>query len=253
MRADKFFAERYGSRTKAQTVLARGLILKNGKPLAPDGEVNGTERFTFLESEQNYVSNGGYKLARGLETFGADVSGKVFADLGASTGGFTDCLLQNGAKRVYCVDVGKSQLDARIEKDPRVVVMDETNARFLRAEHFPEPLDGAVCDVSFISLKLILPAVANILSCKARAYVLFKPQFECEGRGLGKRGILPVSLHMPLLKDFYAFCVSARCAPQNIVNAPLRAKKNVEYVVELEIDGNPIPEWDFLRRAEKIF
>lgn len=254
MRADKFFASKYGSRTKAREALVRGLILRNGKILDPDSEVSEEDGFEFVPQESSFVSNGGYKLARGLDVFGFDAAGITFADVGASTGGFTDCLLQRGAKKVYCVDVGESQLDGRLKNDPRVVVMDGTNARFLTAESFPEPIGGIVCDVSFISLRLVLPAFANILSCSGgRAFVLFKPQFECEGKGLGKSGILPVVSHKPLLKDFYAFCARVGFAPQNIVNAPVRPKKNIEYIIELSLHGEPLTEREFIGRAEKIF
>lgn len=253
MRADKFFAERFGSRTRAQAVLQKGLVLRNGKPLSPDSDVSEADYFTFLDPESSFVSNGGYKLARGLDAFHASVEGKIFVDIGASTGGFTDCLLQRGAKKVYCVDVGESQLDETLKHDERVVIMDRTNARFLNENSFPEHLDGAVCDVSFISLKHILPAVPAFLKAGSFFYVLFKPQFECEGKGIGKRGILPQRYHGALLKEFYSFCTFLKLAPRNVVNAPIRPKKNVEYVIELELGGNPISECEFLLQSEKIF
>lgn len=253
MRADKFFAERFGSRTKAQAVLERGLVLRNGKPLSPDSDVSEGDNFTFLNPESSFVSNGGYKLARGLDAFHASVEGKIFVDIGASTGGFTDCLLQRGAKQVYCVDVGESQLAETLKNDERVVIMDRTNARLLNENSFPEPIDGVVCDVSFISLKYILPAVPGFLKKGSYLYVLFKPQFECEGKGIGKRGILPQRYHGALLKDFYSFCTFSKLAPRNIVNAPIRPKKNIEYVIELELGGNPIPEHEFMLQSQKIF
>lgn len=252
MRADKFFSEKFGSRTKAKEALEKGLVLRAGKTLSPTDSVTETDGFIFL-SAQSYVSGGGKKLERGLEVFGESVEGKTFVDLGASTGGFTDCLLQRGAKRVYCVDVGESQLDPRISEDSRVVVMDRTNARYLMPEDFPESIDGVVSDLSFISLKLVLPAVEKIMPANGNAFVLFKPQFECGGKGLGKSGILPQKFHKEFLCDFYGFCMRLGLAPLNIVNAPLRERKNIEYVVHLKKGGNAIPEWEYIHKLSEIY
>jgi len=252
MRADKFFAQRYGSRTKASEAIRRGLVLRNGSPLAPDDEINGEEVFTFLEPEEHFVSNGGYKLSRGLDYFRESVEGCVFCDLGASNGGFTDCLLQRGAKRVFCVDVGKSQLDEKLQQDSRVVVMDETNARYLKQSDFPVPIDGVVSDLSFISLQLVLPAIYDILPCGGRAFVLFKPQFECGGRGIGKSGIVPKERHAALLERFYQFACAMYLAPCGIVNAPIREKKNIEYIILLRKRGNPIKIDLFLNQVKNL-
>lgn len=250
MRADKFFAERFGSRTKAKEMLKSGRILRGGRPLSPDDEVREGEEFLFLDG-LDFVSNGGKKLERGLSSFGESVEGRTVADLGASTGGFTDCLLRRGARRVYCVDVGESQLDARIAADPRVVVMDRTNARYLTRASFPEPVDDVVSDLSFISLRLILPAVCDILPTGGRAFVLFKPQFECGGKGLGKSGILPVSRHAALLSSFYDFASALFLAPAGIVNAPIVPRKNIEYLILLKKGLAGIPRDAFLAASEK--
>ena len=246
MRADKFFAPKFGSRTKAADALKGGLVLRGDKPVSPDDEIKEGDLFTFLPREEEYVSNGGYKLARGLDAFSLSVSGKTFADLGASTGGFTDCLLQRGAKRVFCVDVGESQLAASLRADPRVTVMDNTNARYLKGEDFPCPLDGVVCDLSFISLRLILPAAAALLPDGGDALVLFKPQFESGGKGLSKNGVCPPKQHRRLLGDFYDFCLTLPLAPLALTNAPIRPKKNVEYVVWLKRGGAAIGKEKFL-------
>lgn len=253
MRADIFFVEKYGSRSQAKAALERGEILRMGKSLSPSDEIREGDVFTFLAGQQPFVSRGGYKLARGLCVFGESVCGRIFADLGASTGGFCDVLLRNGVKRVYAVDIGEAQLDGAVASDARVVVMDKTNARYLTADSFPEPIDGVVSDLSFISLRLILPAVHALLAPQGCAIVLLKPQFECGGIGLNKRGILPVRLHRPILSGFYDFCITTGLAPQNIVNAPVREKKNIEYVVLLKKDASPMPQWDFLRRAQIFF
>ena len=253
MRADKFFAEKFSSRTKASEALKKGLILRSGKPLSPKDEVSEEDEFCFLSPEEEFVSNGGFKLARALEVFQESVEGGVFADLGASTGGFCDCLLKHNAAHVYCVDVGESQLDVNLREDKRVTMMDNTNARFLEPEHFPQTLDGVTADLSFISLKLVLPAIKRILPAGGRAFLLFKPQFECGREGLKKGGICPVKLHGKLLSDFYDFALLHSLAPKNIVNAPLREKKNVEYMIFLSSEGAPIEKWDFLKRAEKLY
>lgn len=249
MRADKFFAEKFGSRTKAQQALLRGLVLCRGVPVSPKEEVSGDEAFEFLSEELSFVSNGGFKLERGLSCFRVSVEGVVAADLGSSNGGFCDCLLKRAAKKVYCVDVGKSQLDSALSRDPRVVVMDETNARYLSRTDFPEKIDVVTADLSFISLRLVLPAVHEILAEGGRAFVLFKPQFECEGEGLGKSGILPVHLHKKLLTEFYAFACGLGFAVVDAVNAPIRPKKNVEYVIFLEKGGNSLSLAEFLGRC----
>ncbi len=249
MRADKFFAEKFGSRTKAQDALLRGLVLCNGKPVSPKDDLLGSEIFEFVPQEKSFVSNGGFKLERGLTCFNASVNGSVAADLGASTGGFCDCLMQHGAKRVYCVDVGESLLDGRLARDPRVIIMDGTNARSLTKDNFSEQIDVVTADLSFISLRLILPAVHSILGDGGCAFVLFKPQFECEGEGLGKSGILPTFRHRKLLKDFYAFVRNLGFSVIDIVNAPIRPKKNVEYVLFLKKGGSSIAEGEFLDRA----
>lgn len=252
MRADKFFAEKYGSRTKAQEILKEGLILRGGKPLQPKDDVQDDENVVFLADGERFASGGGKKLEKALACFRQDVSGEIAADLGASTGGFTHCLLRRGIKKVYCVDVGESLLADFIAADPRVVVMDKTNARYLTKDSFPESLSVVTGDLSFISLRLILPAVREILPCGGRAFLLFKPQFECGGKGLNGSGILPAKHHVKLLSEFYDFCVQTDLSPQNIVSAPIVPKKNVEYVIFFKKDANPMEKNAFLRRAAEI-
>lgn len=252
MRADKFFAEKYGSRTKAKEKLLRGLITADGKTLSPDSELTGGELFRFTD-EDSFVSRGGNKLERGLSAFGESVKGGVFADLGASTGGFTDCLLRRGAAKVYCVDVGENQLDESLRRDKRVVILDRTNARYLIRENFSEPLDGIVSDLSFISLRLILPVVSRLFDGYQRAFLLFKPQFECGKGKIGKSGILPVRNHENLLSDFYDFSLLSGLNPHDIVNAPLSEGKNIEYVIYLSKAGTAIEKREFLRRAADFY
>lgn len=253
MRADLFFAEKFGSRTRAKDALRKGLVLRGGRPLSPSDEVHEGDEFIFISDGVHYVSRGGFKLERGLDAFGESVENKVFVDLGASAGGFTEVLLARGAARVYAVDVGEAQLAPSLVADPRVVVMDKTNARYLTADSFPEHPDGFVSDLSFISLRLILPMISSVLSAGGKAYVLFKPQFECGGKGLGKGGILPVKYHRQLLADFYAHALSLHLAPRAIVCAPVFPRKNVEYVILLEKDGKPLAPDSFLDAAENLY
>ncbi len=248
MRADLYFSARYGSRSKASNALKRGLVQRGGRALSPGDEVREGDCFLFLD-DPGFASNGGYKLERGLDAFSFSAEGLVFADLGASTGGFCDCLLRSGARHVYCVDIGEHQLDPALAGDARVTVMDRTNARYLTREQFPEKIDAVVSDLSFISLSLVLPAIFGLLHDGGQAIVLFKPQFECGKSGIGKSGILPPGKHPPLLRDFFTLCRGIGMAPRNIVNAPLRPRKNVEYLVQLQKGGVPAPTDELLRRA----
>lgn len=234
MRADKFFAERFGSRTKAAEAIEKGWVLVNGKKIRPKDEVSDTDQISFEEVEEQYVSNGGYKLARAFSAFPFDCTEKTFADIGASTGGFTDCLLQRGAKRVFAIDVGESLLHERLKEDSRVLLYENTNARYLKKEDFPCEIDGVVTDVSFISLRLILPSIQRILSESGSAFVLVKPQFECEKKNIGKSGIVHPSAHAQIVKKVLDYCTECNLYPHGVVNAPIRKGKNIEYVLYLK-------------------
>lgn len=238
MRADKYFADKFGSRTKAAEAVERGLVLVNGKTVRPKDEIKETDEIVFLETENRFVSNGGYKLDRAVTEFSLDCKAKTFVDIGASTGGFTDCLLQNGAKRVYAVDVGESLLHERIANDPRVVRMENTNARYLQKTDFPEPIDGVVTDVSFISLRLIFPVIKELLNGNGEAVVLIKPQFECENKNIGKSGIVHPSAHAGIVKKVLGYARESGLFPFWIVNAPVRKGKNIEYV--LYVKNTPV-------------
>ena len=231
MRADKFFAEKFGSRTKSAEAIEKGLVLVDGKAIRPKDEVLGTEKIVFVTAEENFVSNGGYKLSRALKEFSFSCQNMVFVDIGASTGGFTDCLLQNGAKKVFAVDVGESLLHKSLQDDSRIVRMENTNARYLSKESFPEKIDGIVMDVSFISIRLILPAIAEILLENSFAFLLIKPQFECEKKNIGKSGIVHPSAHPDIVKKILIACADYHLNACGIINAPIRKGKNIEYVL----------------------
>jgi 23S rRNA (cytidine1920-2'-O)/16S rRNA (cytidine1409-2'-O)-methyltransferase len=191
-RLDRLLVERglAESREKAQALIMAGEVLVEGqKAIKPGHSVDDSSKIE-VTGKAPYVSRGGLKLAAALEGFAVDVTGKVVMDVGASTGGFTDCLLQRHAARVHAVDVGTGQLDWKIRTDPRVMVHDGINARHLRPEDIGEPVDLVTCDVSFISVTLILPAVAPILRPEGAMVILVKPQFEVGKGQVGKGGIV---------------------------------------------------------------
>lgn len=240
MRLDKFLSEKYGSRAKAVVAIKGGLVLLNGKTCAPSYEVKETDEFEFLQAEEDFVSAGGFKLSKAIKEFAFNVKDKIFADIGASTGGFTDCLFQNGAKKVYCVDVGESQLDKTL-LDKNIVVIDNFNARNLTRDLFCEKLDGVVIDVSFISLTYILEAVGSLIENGANVIALIKPQFECESRNVGKNGIVKdAETHKRIIEKIYKFAVSINLASIGVTNAPIIAGKNKEYLILLEKGGKPV-------------
>jgi 23S rRNA (cytidine1920-2'-O)/16S rRNA (cytidine1409-2'-O)-methyltransferase len=179
------------SRERARALILAGEVLAGDRPVNKAGDLVAADApLRLRNAPMPYVSRGGLKLAHALATFSVHVAGKVAADVGASTGGFTDCLLQTGAARVYCIDVGYGQLDAKIANDPRVVVIDRTNIRHATADLVPSLADLAVIDVSFISLTLVLPALPNILQRGAPVVALVKPQFEVGRARIGKGGIV---------------------------------------------------------------
>lgn len=178
------------SRSKAQALLLAGSVLVNGQKVQKAGQSVALDAELQLLDQLPFVSRGGFKLDAALTAFGIDVGGKVCVDIGASTGGFTDCLLQRSAARVYAVDVGTTQLDWKIRTDPRVVVKDHTNARHLQPGDIGEFCHLAVCDVSFISVTLILPALPPLLTPEGEMVILVKPQFEVGREQVGKGGIV---------------------------------------------------------------
>lgn len=234
MRIDKFLSEKLGSRNKAKNAITGGLVLVNGKAVDCSYSVRDDDDIEILESGESFVSVGGFKLSKALKDFDFDASGKVFADVGASTGGFTDCLFQNGAEKVYCIDVGESQLDSKL-KDKNIVIIDGFNARNLNKDLFAEELDGIVIDVSFISLTYILGAVSNVLADGKDVFALIKPQFECESRNVGKNGIVrDKSVHRRIIEKICNFASSVNLSPQAITEAPIVKGKNIEYIVHLK-------------------
>lgn len=254
MRIDRYLAERFSSRTKAADAIEGGFVLVNGKRVCPSYEVRPDDDITFIESNA-FVSRGGNKLQKAIDDFGYSAEGKVFADVGASNGGFTDCLMRHGAKKVYCIDVGESQLDESLLKDygERIVVFDNCNARNLTAEMFDERPDGAVIDVSFISLTYILGAVAGAIGDGGEIIALIKPQFECDSRNVGKNGIVKgADKHKAIILKIYDFCLSIGLNPQKLTTAPIVKGKNTEYLILLKKGGGEYIQFNQLIKYAKL-
>ena len=192
VRLDQLLIDRHlvNSREKAHALILAGQVLINGQKAAKPGhQVAADSRVELLELPR-YVSRAGAKLEAALRHFQVTVHDKICLDIGSSTGGFTDCLLQHGAARVYAIDVGTGQLDWNLRNDPRVIVREQVNARYLSRDEVPEPVDLAVCDVSFISITMILPVLPNLLAPTGEMVILVKPQFELERHQVGKGGII---------------------------------------------------------------
>jgi 23S rRNA (cytidine1920-2'-O)/16S rRNA (cytidine1409-2'-O)-methyltransferase len=229
------------SRAQAQAMVLAGRIAVDGQRVTRAGaRVDPRVAVTRLGSERPYVSRGGEKLAAALAAFAIDVSQRVALDIGASTGGFTDCLLQSGAARVYAVDVGYGQLHWRLRTDPRVVVCERTNARYLRRHDLPEGVDLLTVDVSFISVRLLLPALRETLEPSADAIILIKPQFEVGKGQVGKGGVVrDPGRHAQALYEVLAAAQAYNlvlCA--GMVSPLLGPKGNREFLVHLR-PGQP--------------
>jgi 23S rRNA (cytidine1920-2'-O)/16S rRNA (cytidine1409-2'-O)-methyltransferase len=227
------------TREKAQALILAGSVSvagrrvdKAGAPVDEDAEV------AVSGPPHPYVSRGGIKLAAALDAFGLDPNGRVCLDVGASTGGFTDCLLQRGATRVYAVDVGHGQLDARLRNDQRVVVREKVNARALSRDHVPEPVGLAAIDVSFISLRLVLPAVAPLVERNGVVVVLVKPQFEAGRAEVGEGGIVrSVDVRRRVVREVEDFGTSLGLSLAGSIASPIRgARGNEEFLLAFRVN-----------------
>jgi len=191
-RLDQLLVERglVETREKARALILAGQVLVDGQKVDKAGHAVAHESRIELLEQPRYVGRGGLKLEAAIQHFGIRASERICLDVGSSTGGFTDCLLQHGATRVYAIDVGTGQLDWKIRNDPRVIVHEQVNARYLTREIVPDLIDLAVCDVSFISVTMILPAIPDLLAKNAEMVILVKPQFELQKNQVGKGGII---------------------------------------------------------------
>ncbi len=224
------------TRSKAQALIMAGLVYVDGqKADKPGFSVSPEQNVELRGAACPYVSRGGLKLEKALRDFGVDVHGFVCSDSGASTGGFTDCLLQQGARKVFAIDVGYGQLAWKIRNDPRVVSMERTNVRNLRPEDLGEPLDLSVIDVSFISLKLVLPVIFSLLKPEGQALCLIKPQFEAGKEKVGKKGVVrDPAVHREVLERFLETAKELGFQVKNLTFSPVKGPEgNIEFLGHL--------------------
>ncbi|MBF0101121.1 MAG: TlyA family RNA methyltransferase [Desulfobacterales bacterium] len=238
-RLDLMLVERgiANTRQRAKSLIMAGKVLVNQARVDKPGIVISSVDDIVLKGEDiPYVSRGGLKLAYAIDTFHVDVYNRICMDVGASTGGFTDCLLQNHAKKVYAIDVGYGQLAWKIRQDPRVITIERTNIRFMTTDQIPERIDIVTIDVSFISLKLVVPVVLQFCNPLSYILALIKPQFEV-GKGMvGKKGIVKdPDLHHQVNEELSNFFLNLGLTPHGIVSSPiLGAKGNQEFIIVLQ-------------------
>lgn len=227
------------SRAKAQAIIMSGEVYVDGQKADKPGASYGDEvQIEVRGGHCPYVSRGGLKLEKALRDFGVDPTGYVCSDSGASTGGFTDCLLQQGAKKVFAIDVGYGQLAWKIRSDPRVVTMERTNIRYVTPEQLGEPLDLSVIDVSFISLKLVLPAIKALLRPETgQVLCLIKPQFEAGKEKVGKKGVVrDPAVHREVLEAFVATARDLGFTILNLTFSPVKGPEgNIEFLAHLTL------------------
>ncbi len=239
MRLDRLLVDRglAASRERARALIMAGLVLVNGSPLTKAGAAVPADASVVLkEPDIPYVSRGGLKLEEALRVFGIDVQGKVAVDVGASTGGFTDCLLRRGAARVYAIDVGYGQLAWPLRQDERVVVLERRNIRYLKPEDIGEKADVVVIDVSFISLTMVLPVVAGLLKPHGEIVALVKPQFEVGKGQVGKGGIVrDAAQQREATEKVQLFARGCDLETCGLIESPiLGAKGNREFLLHLQ-------------------
>jgi 23S rRNA (cytidine1920-2'-O)/16S rRNA (cytidine1409-2'-O)-methyltransferase len=226
------------SREKARALIMAGAVFTKGLRLEKPGlELDENTVLELKGEKPAYVSRGGLKLAKAIEVFGLDFRGQVVADIGASTGGFTDCLLQNGAGKVYAIDVGYGQLDWKLRTDPRVVSMERVNARYLNEASLPQKVDWVVSDVSFISVTKIFPAMQAIMKENGQAVILIKPQFEAGREKVGKKGVVKdPNVHCEVLENVLAEARKNGFEIKGLHYSPIRGPEgNIEYLAWLSL------------------
>ena len=230
------------SRTKAQAIIMSGMVYVDGqKADKPGVSYEETVAIEVRGAACPYVSRGGLKLEKALRDFGVKPDGFVCSDSGASTGGFTDCLLQQGASKVFAIDVGYGQLDWKIRSDPRVVVMERTNIRYVTPEQLGEPLDLSVIDVSFIGLEIVLPTIKTLLKPTGQVLCLIKPQFEAGKENVGKKGVVrDPKIHRLVLDNFVSLVDSLGFRILGLTFSPVKGPEgNIEFLGHLTLDDVP--------------
>lgn len=233
------------SRERAKTTVMSGLVFVDGKRIdKPGTQVSPDSKIEVKGSAIPYVSRGGLKLEKALKVFHIDPTGMHCIDCGASTGGFTDVLLKNGADKVFAVDVGYGQLAWSLRQDERVVNMERTNIRHISPEQIPEALDLAVADLSFISLKLVLPAISSVLKDKAELVCLIKPQFEAGKDEVGKKGVVrDESVHLAVIESILDFVPTIGLTVLGLDYSPIKGPEgNIEYLCYMKKGGGEAPD-----------
>lgn len=236
------------SREKARALIMAGQVYVNGQKETKAGaQVKPYDSIEVRGSKMPYVSRGGYKLEKAMQVFPISLEGKVCMDIGASTGGFTDCMLQNGAVKVYAIDVGYGQLAWKLRSDERVINLERTNFRNCTREEVPDEIDFASVDVSFISLKIILPVMRELLRDEGQAVCLIKPQFEAGREKVGKKGVVrELSTHSEVLETITAFAVENGFTLKGLDFSPIKGPEgNIEYLMFIEKSENPKNELEF--------
>ena len=237
-RLDSLLVERgiIQSRERAKGLILSGDVRVNGNPVNKAGTLIDENAEIEITKDIPYVSRGGLKLEKAIKEFNINVKDKVAIDVGASTGGFTDCLIQYGAKKVYAVDVGYGQLAWKLRNDPRVVIIERKNVRYIKPSDIGEPVDIATIDVSFISLKLVLPVVKNLLKENGEIIALIKPQFEVGKGEVGKGGIVKdEEKHKKVISEIKSFAIDSGFKVLNVTESPIAGQKgNVEFLIYLQ-------------------
>lgn len=244
------------SRSVAKALIMAGNVyVGNQKADKPGSIYRFDENIEVRKNELKYVSRGGLKLIKAIRTFKINLKDKVAMDIGASTGGFTDCMLQNGAKKVYSVDVGYGQLAWKLRNDPRVVNLERTNVRYIDRNLVKEELDFVSVDVSFISLKLVLPIAKELMKEEARAVCLIKPQFEAGKGKIGKNGVVrDKKVHKEVIKNVFEFTTGLGFKILNLDYSPVKGPKgNIEYLMYIErIKGEAKEKHSNLPNVEEV-
>lgn len=225
------------SREKGKRVIMEGTVFVGNERVHKPGHKLDEDVEIFIKTDPNiYVSRGGLKLQKSIEFFELDLENKISMDIGASTGGFTDCMLRSGAKKVFAIDVGYGQLDWKLRNDDRVIVMERTNIRHVKKEDIGEDIDFISIDVSFISLKLVLPVAKKLLHENGEIIALIKPQFEAGRDNVGKKGIVrDKDIHFQVIKDTIGYCLDNGLGPCGLTYSPITgATGNIEFLIYLK-------------------
>ena len=228
------------SREKAKSIIMEGIVYINNQKATKAGDtVSETDTVEVRGNTLKYVSRGGLKLEKAMTSFNLNLDGKICMDVGASTGGFTDCMLQNGASKVYCVDVGYGQLAWKLRQDERVKNMERTNIRYVTENDIEEKLDFASIDVAFISLKLVLPVVYNLLKDEGEVVALIKPQFEAGRDKVGKKGVVrDKNVHIEVIENVLEFTRSFGFRVLKVTYSPIKGPEgNIEYLMHISKTG----------------